>query len=184
LEMFIQFGYVFLFSSVFPLAAFWAVFNNVLEIRADAFKLCKAFQRPVGKQAKNIGAWQVAFELMGAIAVMTNCALLGMSSDLKSHFSKLSAVEWTLLFVAVEHIILFVKVILAYLIPDVPGWVSTSLAKTDYESKKALRNERSKNTRKHLHRLKTFGHLDRNVTNAFGVSQTIKRSQQGNNSLI
>lgn len=57
--MFIQFGYVFLFSSVFPLAAFWAVFNNVLEIRTDAFKLCKAFQRPIGRQAKNIGAWQV-----------------------------------------------------------------------------------------------------------------------------
>lgn len=160
LEMFIQFGYVFLFSSVFPLAAFWAVFNNVLEIRADAFKLCKAFQRPLAKQARNIGAWQIAFELMGAVAVMTNCALLAMSSDLKSNFSKFSAVEWTLLFVTIEHVIIFIKIILAYLIPDVPQWVSIALAKTDYESKEALRNERSQRTRRHLQRLKTIGHLD------------------------
>lgn len=59
LEMFVQFGYVVLFSSVYPIAAFWAVFNNILEIRADAFKLCMVFQRPMGKKVKDIGAWQV-----------------------------------------------------------------------------------------------------------------------------
>lgn len=59
LEMFIQFGYVFLFSSVYPMAAFWAIFNNILEIRADAFKLCIVNQRPMSKRVKDIGAWQV-----------------------------------------------------------------------------------------------------------------------------
>lgn len=59
LELFIQFGYVFLFSSVYPVAAFWAVLNNVLEIRADAFKLCKIYQRPMCRKVKDIGAWQV-----------------------------------------------------------------------------------------------------------------------------
>lgn len=59
LEMFIQFGYVVLFSSVYPVAAFWAVVNNILEIRADAFKLCLLYQRPMNKRVKDIGAWQV-----------------------------------------------------------------------------------------------------------------------------
>lgn len=59
LELYIQFGYVFLFSSVYPIAAFWAVLNNVLEIRADAFKLCKVYQRPMSRRVKDIGAWQV-----------------------------------------------------------------------------------------------------------------------------
>lgn len=48
--MFIQFGYVFLFSAVYPLAGVWAVINNLLEIRADAFKLCKVYQRPQAKR--------------------------------------------------------------------------------------------------------------------------------------
>lgn len=59
LELFIQFGYVFLFSSVYPVAAVWALLNNVVEIRADAFKLCKVFQRPMSRKVKDIGAWQV-----------------------------------------------------------------------------------------------------------------------------
>jgi len=57
--MFIQFGYVFLFSSVYPLASFFAVMNNVLEIRVDAFKLCRLYQRPMGRRVKDTGAWQV-----------------------------------------------------------------------------------------------------------------------------
>ena len=59
LEMFIQYGYVILFSSAFPLAALCALLNNVIEIRSDAFKLCMHHQRPFGKRVKNIGIWQV-----------------------------------------------------------------------------------------------------------------------------
>lgn len=59
LEMFIQFGYVVLFSSAFPLAALCALLNNVIEIRSDAFKLCTNLRRPFGEKVENIGTWQV-----------------------------------------------------------------------------------------------------------------------------
>jgi len=39
LELYIQFGYVVLFSSVAPIAAFWALINNLLEVRLDGFKV-------------------------------------------------------------------------------------------------------------------------------------------------
>lgn len=64
LEMFIQFGYVLLFSPAFPLAAFCALVNNLFEIRIDAFKLCNTVQRPFGRSVKNIGAWQYAMEVL------------------------------------------------------------------------------------------------------------------------
>ena len=60
LELFLQFGYVFLFSAVYPLAAFWAVVNNLIEMRTDAFKLCNLHQRPFAQTASSIGAWQVS----------------------------------------------------------------------------------------------------------------------------
>lgn len=63
LELFTQFGYVFLFSSVYPVAALWAFLNNVIEIRADAFKLCQLSQRPMSRRVKDIGAWQVIIYL-------------------------------------------------------------------------------------------------------------------------
>lgn len=58
-EMFIQFGYVVLFSSAFPLAAMWALINNIIEIRSDALKLCTGLQRPFGQRVESIGQWQV-----------------------------------------------------------------------------------------------------------------------------
>ena len=61
--MFIQFGYVVLFSSAFPLAALCALLNNIIEIRSDAFKLCTNLRRPFGERVENIGTWQVQQQL-------------------------------------------------------------------------------------------------------------------------
>lgn len=142
LEMFLQFGYVFLFSSAFPLAALWALINNVTEIRSDAFKMVNIFQRPFAESASNIGAWQVAFELISIMAVMTNCALIGMNPEVRKLLpSDITAVNIVLIFVAVEHIILAIKVAVACLIPDQPKWVEIELAKIAYQSKLALQEK-------------------------------------------
>uniref|UniRef100_A0A673WEM6 Anoctamin n=1 Tax=Salmo trutta TaxID=8032 RepID=A0A673WEM6_SALTR len=86
LELFLLFGYVSLFSCVYPLAAVLVVLNNVTEVYSDAFKMCKVFKRPFSEPAANIGVWQLAFEAMSVIAVVTNCALIGMSPKVKSYF--------------------------------------------------------------------------------------------------
>ena len=54
LEMFIQFGYVTLFSSAYPLAGLCALFNNLIEVRSDAFKLCFIHQRPFPERVQVI----------------------------------------------------------------------------------------------------------------------------------
>lgn len=66
LELFLQFGYTFLFSSAYPMAAFWALLNNVIELRTDAFKMCRIFQRPFAEPANSIGAWQVSISLLSS----------------------------------------------------------------------------------------------------------------------
>ena len=45
------------------MAAFWAVLNNVLELKTDAFKLCRVFQRPRVKKVGSIGVWQVYIKI-------------------------------------------------------------------------------------------------------------------------
>lgn len=141
LEMFIQFGYVVLFSSVYPAAAFWAVFNNILEIRADAFKLCVVYQRPMSKRVKDIGAWQRTFEIVGAMSIMTNCGLLCLNPHLRKHAPEMSQVEWVLFFVFLEHLLLGVRYLLHIAIPEKPEWVRVALAKKNYESRQALKFE-------------------------------------------
>ncbi|XP_060568462.1 anoctamin-10-like isoform X2 [Ruditapes philippinarum] len=144
LEMFLQFGYVFLFSSVFPLAAVWALLNNVTEIRSDAFKMCRVFQRPFAESASNIGAWQAAFEVISVMAVMTNCALIGMNPEVQKLLpTDIAPVNIVLIFVIVEHVLLALKIAVAYFIPDVPKWVDVELSRIAYQSKLALQKERN-----------------------------------------
>uniref|UniRef100_A0A8C5HTW7 Anoctamin n=1 Tax=Gouania willdenowi TaxID=441366 RepID=A0A8C5HTW7_GOUWI len=89
-EMFVQFGYVVLFSSAFPLAAMCALINNIIEIRSDAFKLCTGLQRPFGVRVESIGQWQTAMEAMGVIAIIVNCYLIGQCGQLQRLFPWLS----------------------------------------------------------------------------------------------
>lgn len=70
LEIFIQFGYVVMFSSAFPLAALCAFLNNLIEIRSDAFKLCYVYQRPFGQRIKDIGMWQVCIKKITKISII------------------------------------------------------------------------------------------------------------------
>lgn len=153
LEMFIQFGYVFLFSAVFPTAAFWALLNNITEIRFDAFKLCVIARRPFSYPTEGIGAWQIAFEMMSVIAVITNTALVALSPKVTEEFvPQYGAVNVFLVFVIVEHIILFVKVTLSFLIPDAPDWVETAVAREDYQSKLAMKQQKRETATKAIER--------------------------------
>lgn len=141
LELFIQFGYVFLFSSVYPIAAVWAVLNNILEIRADAFKLCRIFQRPMNRRVKDIGAWQRCFEILTAMSIMTNCGLLCISPQMRNIAPNVGQVEWVLIFVFLEHFLIGVRYLLHIAIAEKPEWVRVALAKRNYESKQALKFE-------------------------------------------
>uniref|UniRef100_A0A8C8WHL2 Anoctamin n=1 Tax=Panthera leo TaxID=9689 RepID=A0A8C8WHL2_PANLE len=89
-EMFVQFGYVVLFSSAFPLAALCALVNNLIEIRSDALKLCTGLQRPFGQRVESIGQWQKVMEAMGVLAIVVNCYLIGQCGQLQRLFPWLS----------------------------------------------------------------------------------------------
>ncbi|EPB69470.1 hypothetical protein ANCCEY_11443 [Ancylostoma ceylanicum] len=139
LEMFIQFGYVLLFSPAFPLAALCAVVNNVVEIRVDAFKLCNTVQRPFGRQVKDIGAWQKAMELLGMVGVMVNCALIGQSGLVQRIWPDLSWGGQILIVVVLEHIILASKIFIDLAVPDVPHWIRVETAKQEHFRREAFK---------------------------------------------
>ncbi|XP_072268459.1 anoctamin-10 [Pyxicephalus adspersus] len=140
LELFLLFGYVSLFSCVFPAAAILVVLNNVSEVYTDALKICRVFKRPFSEPSSSIGVWMLAFETMGVIAVVTNCALLGMSPQVRAMLQ-----DWHLdpflTVVALEHALLALKCILAFVIPDQPHDIRIKLAKLEFESMEALKEK-------------------------------------------
>ena len=142
LEMFIQFGYVTLFSSAYPLAGLCALLNNLIEIRSDAFKLCYIHQRPFPQRVESIGSWQTAMEVtaessrhvaagqntslqvMGFIAVIVNCGLIGLSGPVHRIFPNITGAQTVILIIVLEHLMLLLKLVLSAAIPDVPHTVT------------------------------------------------------------
>lgn len=60
IELLVQFGYLSLFSCVFPLTAVLLLLNNITEIRTDAYKICKLFRKPFFPPVAGMGVWQVS----------------------------------------------------------------------------------------------------------------------------
>ncbi len=147
LEIWVQFGLVTLFASVFPLAALLAFLNNILEIRSDAFKILRATRRALPVEVSGIGSWLEAFEFLGYVAVMTNSALIGViilnlnrnsSNDTNGGSSNSNADgsqgikydSFTDIFqeryilisflVLLEHLVIGFKMLISLAIPDIP----------------------------------------------------------------
>ncbi|NXB99851.1 ANO8 protein, partial [Orthonyx spaldingii] len=138
-EMFIQFGYVVLFSSAFPLAAMCALVNNIIEIRSDAFKLCTGLQRPFGQRVESIGQWQKVMEAMGVLAIVVNCYLIAQCGQLQRLFPWLSPEGAIVSVVVLEHFALFLKYVIQVAIPDIPAWVAEEMAKLEYQRREAFK---------------------------------------------
>ncbi|KAK7067067.1 Anoctamin-1 [Halocaridina rubra] len=81
LEMVLQYGFVTIFVSSFPLAPLFAFLNNVFEMRLDAKKLLTHFRRPVSQRVKDIGIWFKILDSIGKLAVVTNAFIIAFTSN-------------------------------------------------------------------------------------------------------
>ncbi|KAM3870564.1 anoctamin-5 [Diretmus argenteus] len=82
LEMVIQFGFITLFVASFPLAPLLALFNNIIEIKVDAWKFTTQFRRPVAAKAHSIGAWEEILNGVAVLSVVTNAFIVAFTSDM------------------------------------------------------------------------------------------------------
>lgn len=81
LEMVLQYGFVTIFVAAFPLAPFFALLNNVLEMRFDAKKLLKFHRRPVTQRVRDIGVWYRILDCISKLSVITNGFIIAFTSE-------------------------------------------------------------------------------------------------------
>ena len=79
-EMVVQFGYLALFSVVWPLVPLSFLLNNWLELRADAVKICTDRRRPLPTRADTIGPWLDALAFLSWAGSVTMPAIAYMFS--------------------------------------------------------------------------------------------------------
>ena len=68
----IQFGFITIFVAAFPLAPFFALANNIFEIRIDSNKLICETRRPIADRAQDLGIWFNILDAVAKIAVISN----------------------------------------------------------------------------------------------------------------
>lgn len=78
LDACIQFSYVVMFTIVWPLLPFPAFFNNLLEVRGDAFRLLFAQRRPMPRRDVSIGEWATVLRYASFIGVIVVSGLVYM----------------------------------------------------------------------------------------------------------
>ncbi|KAK9737785.1 Calcium-activated chloride channel [Popillia japonica] len=81
LEMVLQYGFLTIFVAAFPLAPFFALLNNILEMRLDARKLLTFYRRPVTQRVRNIGVWYRILDSIGKLSVVTNGFIIAFTSN-------------------------------------------------------------------------------------------------------
>ncbi|XP_066593714.1 anoctamin-1 isoform X1 [Prorops nasuta] len=81
LEMVLQYGFVTIFVAAFPLAPFFALINNILEMRLDAKKLLTMYRRPVGQRVRDIGIWYRILDSISKLAVISNAFIIAFTSN-------------------------------------------------------------------------------------------------------
>ncbi|KAL9970223.1 hypothetical protein ACROYT_G022561 [Oculina patagonica] len=80
LEMILQFGFITIFVAAFPLAPFFALANNIFEIRIDSDKFVCEVRRPIADRAQDIGIWFDILDSVAKIAVISNAFLIAFTS--------------------------------------------------------------------------------------------------------
>ncbi|KAF8945156.1 Anoctamin-7 [Haplosporangium gracile] len=161
-ELVIQFGFCTLFVTAFPIAPIFALLNNILEIRVDAYKLLTQHKRPVAQGAQDIGSWGTILMLLTHISVFTNACLIAFQSKwminnvfmripwvVHYHFERTSDQDLNYALVAVqllfifiyEHLVFLIKIGIANLVRDTPQTVKLAIQRESYYTRLALDDE-------------------------------------------
>ena len=80
-EMIVQYGYLSLFSVVWPLTPVSFIVNNWIELRSDAAKICLEMQRPTPFRADSIGPWLDSLGFLTWLGSITSAALVYLFSN-------------------------------------------------------------------------------------------------------
>jgi hypothetical protein len=111
--------------------------NNILEIRSDAWLLCRAHQRPIWKVQEDIGSWASVIFFISIINTVVNAAITAFVGaqldDTNGTFTtRIRRADLWMIAVLIEHCVLACKFLVKVILPEEPEWVATAQAAIEY----------------------------------------------------
>jgi anoctamin-10 len=147
MEIIIQFGYVTLFASAYPLASLISIIANLIEMRADAFKITFVCRRPRSSRCDGLNVWKKLLEYIVWLSALTNCLIFGYTSgQLKEwlpHFYEMDDTDhmhfrddkgWIVIFIifGLERALICIGLLVNAIIPDIPDDVMNELERKHF----------------------------------------------------
>jgi hypothetical protein len=106
-ELVLQFGYLALFSPVWPLISMGFLLNNWIELRSDFARICIEHQRPAPTRSDGIGPWVTALETLTLLGSISTAAIVHLFGN-----DTIGGGGWTTLPVTIfvsEHLLLLLR---------------------------------------------------------------------------
>jgi len=130
----VQFTFVSCFSVVLPITPLIVLFNYLISMRLDAYKLCKGRRRPLAEKTGGIGVWEHVLHIVAVISVLTNCWLMGFTSSQFTWIGqKIGDLGLFALIVGWEHIMLLIKYVMSSSMSPLPKSVRDAMKQEQYE---------------------------------------------------
>ncbi|KAF9283581.1 hypothetical protein BGZ88_010421 [Linnemannia elongata] len=139
-EMVEQFGFVSLFSVIWPLTGLCAFINNWVELRSDAAKICFHTRRPIPSRTDSIGPWIDHLQHLTWFSSLTNASMLYLFRGATDHkditgadvSSRLSLGMMLLCVVASEHLYLGLRWTVRTILESIPTEADLSSYRKEY----------------------------------------------------
>lgn len=116
-EIVLQFGYLALFSPVWPLIPMGFLINNWVELRSDFVKIWVDHQRPAPVRADGIGPWIHSLDALTWLGSISTAGIVHLFSD--NGFDGFGGDGWATLPVTVfvsEHVLLLLRVLVRFVL--------------------------------------------------------------------
>ena len=156
LEMVIQYGYIMLFASAFPLAASAALITTIIETKSDGLKLSFVTKRPQIQRTNNIGVWHKLVVAQTWLAILTNTIIFGFSSQQISYWFPWASVssipgdadtqiafffgmQTASLAFSIEHLLIICGLIITFSMSNIPISVKRENEARQYRRYKQIR---------------------------------------------
>ena len=139
LEIALQFGYVTLFVTAFPLAPVFALLACYVEFRVDSSKICFLSRKPDLSSAQDIGTWLSIFTILSFVSVVVNSGIVffTIKEDVVTDVGPESNIRvWY--FVAFIASVYGFKLVVDYFITDVPHQVKLQLERQEHIERKVF----------------------------------------------
>jgi hypothetical protein len=132
-----HFAYVACFSVVLPITPLIVLINHLVNMRLDAFKICRARCRPLSQKTGGIGVWNHVLHIVTVIAILTNCSLMALTSSVFDPLDrKLGTLGVYALAIGWEHLMLLLKYIMQLTVSTIPVDVKNQIKKKKFDQER------------------------------------------------